>query len=528
MSDGPTSQLERFDFVIVGAGSAGCVLANRLSEDGAATVLLLEAGDADDANLIHIPAAFGSLFKTDVDWAYDTEPQQHVDATYFPRGKTLGGSSSINLMIYARGNRADYDEWAELGCTGWDYDNVLPSFIKSENNSRLGGPLHGTNGPFYVEDRLYTHELSRGFVESAVEWGLPANDDFNGAHQIGAGLYQVTCHQGRRWSSADAYLHPVRDRPNLTVRTGAQATKIHFEGTRAVGVAYMHEGSERLVAAQAEVVLSGGVINSPQLLMLSGVGPAAHLEALGISVVADLSGVGDNLRDRIMVPMTWLTTDTTDVRDLATEPNLATWAAGEGGPFASNGGEAGGFHSITGGAAPDLQFIAGPSSMINHGFTRPPQPAMTMLAAAARPGSRGRLWLRSSDPFAAPHVDPAYFSDANDLEQTRTGLRILYEISQQRAIAKYLSEPYESVDNILDDDSLNAHIRRTAQTEYHMAGTCAMGIGDRAVVDPELRVRGTQSLRVVDASIMPTLPRGNINAPVIMVAERAADLIRLS
>jgi choline dehydrogenase len=227
-----------------------------------------------------------------------------------------------------------------------------------------------------------------------------------------------------------------------------------------------------------------------------------------------------------MVPMTWLTGGTTDLRDLATEQNLATWAVGEGGPFASNGGEAGGFYSTTGDATPDLQFITGPTSLINHGFTRPPHPAMTMLAAAARPGSRGRLWLRSSDPSAPPHVDPAYFSEAKDLELTRIGLRNLYEISRQSTITKYLSAPYESVGDILDDESLNAHIRRTAQTEYHMAGTCAMGVGERAVVDPELRVRCTQSLRVVDASIMPTLPRGNINAPVIMVAERAADLMK--
>jgi choline dehydrogenase len=515
VSDAPTSQFEAFDFVVVGAGSAGCVLANRLSEDGSATVLLLEAGGPDSADLIHVPLAFGSLFKTDVDWAYETEVQQYVDApTYFPRGKTLGGSSSINIMIYARGNRVDYDEWAQLGCTGWDYNSVLPYFIKSENNSRFGAPLHGTSGPLYVEDRLYSHELSQAFVEAAVEWGMPPNDDFNGAQQIGAGLYQVTCHQGRRWSSADAYLRPACDRPNLTVRTDAQATRIQFDGTRAVGVAYMYDGSQRMAAARSEVVLSGGAINSPQLLMLSGV------------VVADLAGVGANLCDRVMVPMTWLTAGTTDLRALATEQNLGIWATSGGGPFASNGGEAGGFHSTTGAVVPDLQFLIGPTSMINHGFTLLPEPAMTMLAAALRPHSRGRLWLQSSDPFAAPHVDPAYFSDANDLELTRTGLRTLHEISQQSAIAKYLREPYDSVVDNLDDDALNAHIRQSAQTEYHLAGTCAMGVADHAVVDPELRVRGTQALRVVDASIMPTLPRGNINAPTIMIAERAADLIK--
>lgn len=516
-----------FDYVIVGAGSAGCVLANRLSEDPGVQVLLLEAGGPDTADAIRMPAALGSLFKSDVDWNYETEPQQYVDSpVYFPRGKTLGGSSSINLMIYSRGNLADYDDWSELGCAGWDRDSVLPYFLKAENNNRLGGALHGNQGPLHVEDRLYSHELSHAWIDAADQWGLPRNDDFNGKSQLGAGLYQVTCHDGRRWSTADAYLKPALDRPNLTVHTHAHATRVLIRGTRAIGVAYLGDGGEQTAMAESEVLLCGGAISSPQLLMLSGVGPPDHLRDNGIDVVAELPGVGYNLQDHPMAPIVWNTTDTTDLIDLATPDNMTSWLRTGGGPFASNLGEAGGFWSSTGLDTPDLQFTVGPTSMFNHGLTPSPMPTFTMLAALMRPASRGRLWLRSADPLAHPHVDPAYLSETADRELMKVGLQTLQSIAAKAPLSYFLDKPYLPEQTDLDDRALDEHVRLTTQTEYHPVGTCSMGIGHDAVVDPHLRVNGVEGLRVVDASVMPLVPRGNTNAPTIMVAERAADLIK--
>ena len=516
-----------FDYVIVGAGSAGCVLANRLSEDPDVQVLLAEAGGPDTVDAIRMPAGFATLFKSDVDWAYDTEPQQHVDSpTYFPRGKTLGGSSSINLMIYSRGNPADYDDWHGLGCAGWDRDGVLPYFVKAENNSRFGEPLHGKHGPLHVEDRLYTHELSHAWLHAAEQWGLPPTADFNGESQIGSGPFQVTCHNGRRWSTADAYLRPALDRPNLTVHTHSHVTRVLFRGTRAIGVTYVRDAGEHTAMAESEVLLCGGAINSPQLLMLSGVGSPNHLHQHGIDVVADVPGVGQNLQDHPMAPVVWSTINTTDLMDLATPENMATWVQTGGGPFASNLGEAGGFWSSQGFDVPDVQFTVGPTAMFNHGFTRPATPTFTMLAALMRPVSRGRLWLRSADPLAHPHVDPAYLSEPADRELIKIGLRVLQSIAATAPLKRFLGRPHLPSQTDLNDRVLDSHIRLTTQTEYHPVGTCAMGIGDDAVVDPQLRVNGVDGLRVVDASIMPLVPRGNTNAPTIMVAERAADLIR--
>ncbi len=516
-----------FDYVIVGAGSAGCVLANRLSEDPAVHVLLLEAGGPDTADAVRLPAAFATLFKSDLDWAYETEPQRRVDSpTYFPRGKTLGGSSSINVMMYSRGNLADYDDWAELGCAGWDRDGVLPYFVKAENNSRFNGPLHGQEGPLHVEDRLYTHELSRAWVDAAERWGLPRNADFNGESQLGSGLYQVTCHDGRRWSAAEAYVKPAMNRPNLTVHTHALATRVLFRGTRAIGMAYLRDGREEIAVAESEVLLCGGAINSPQLLMLSGVGPSDHLRSLGLRVVAELPGVGQNLHDHPMTPIAWTTTNTTDLMDLATPENMAIWLRTGGGPFASNLGEAGGFWSSAGLDTPNLQFTVGPTTMFNHGFTRPLTPTFTMLATLMRPASRGQLWLRSADPLTHPQVDPGYLGDPADRELLRTGLRVLQSIAAEPPLHRFLEMPYLPAHHDLDDRAWDEHIRLTTQTAYHPVGTCAMGIGADAVVDPQLRVNGVEGLRVVDASIMPLVPRGNTNAPTIMVAERAADLVK--
>ncbi|MEU7769392.1 GMC family oxidoreductase N-terminal domain-containing protein [Nocardia sp. NPDC049190] len=521
------STTENFDYVIVGAGSAGCVLANRLTEDPSARVLLLEAGPTDSLDAIQVPALFSSLFGSEVDWDYELEKQAHYHGSRtFPRGKTLGGSSSINLMIYIRGHRIDFDGWGERGNVGWDYDSVLPYFIKAEHNSRLSSPFHGSEGPLHIEDRLFTHELSHAWVDAATEWGLTRNDDFNGADQIGAGVYQVYCHNGRRWSGADGYLRPALLRPNLVVRVGAHVTRVLLEGDRARGVAYIEHGTEHTAHAESEVLLSGGVINSPQLLLLSGVGPADQLRAQGIDVVADVPGVGENLHDHTMVPLVWATQHSNDLLDMAVPENMAVWQSGRGGPFASNGGEVGAFMSTSGFDVPNVQLIGGATAFVDHGHTSPPLPNFTMLTGSTHPRSRGRLWLRSTDPLTHPHIDPAYFTHPDDVADITAGLRASLEIASQSPIAKYLRDLNLPTETALDDTALADHAKRWSQTEYHAVGTCTMGIDERAVVDPQLRVRGITGLRVVDASVMPAVVSGNTNGATVMIAEKAADLIK--
>jgi choline dehydrogenase len=518
---------ETFDFVIVGAGSAGCVLANRLTEDPSTRVLLLEAGPHDTSETIQVPALFTTLFGSEVDWDYQLEPQFNYNgSTTFPRGKTLGGSSSINLMIYIRGHRDDFDGWSRRGNIGWDYDSVLPYFIKAENNSRLGGPFHGTDGPLHVEDRLFTHELSHAWVDAAAEWGLHRNDDFNGECQIGAGLYQVNCHNGRRWSGADAFLRPAMQRPNLVVRAGAHATRVLVDGNRAAGVSYIWNGTETIAGAESEVLLSGGVINSPQLLLLSGIGCADQLRAHDIDVVADVPGVGENLHDHTMVPLVWGTEHSTDLLEMATPENMARWQEGRGGPFASNGGEVGGFVSTAGLDVPNVQFIGGPTAFVDHGRTSPPLPNFSMQTASTHPRSRGRLWLKSADPLTHPHIDPGYFAHPDDLADITAGLRVSLEIANRSPISKYLRCLNLPTETNPSDAELTEHAKRWSQTEYHAVGTCAMGIDENAVVDPQLKVRGLDGLRVVDASVMPTVVRGNTNGATVMLAEKAADLIK--
>lgn len=524
---------EQYDYVIVGAGSAGSVVAARLSEDPSIRVLLLEAGGPDDADEIKIPAAFSTLFKTRWDWNYDTTAQEQLDGrrAYWPRMRALGGCSSMNAMIYIRGNRRDYDAWRDTyGATGWGYDDVLPYFIRAEGNTRLAGPYHGQDGPLHVEDRLFTHELSQAWVDSAIAYGLKGNEDFNGAEQEGAGLYQVTCRRGRRWSVADAYLRPAMDRPNLVVRTGGYASRVLVEKGRTVGIGYRHQGTEKVAYAQAEVVLSGGAINTPQLLMLSGIGPADHLRETGIHVVADLPGVGANLHDHPAVPLLWRTRGTMDLAEASNLANLLKWRATGKGPLASNIGEAGGFlHSGTGGddqPAPDLQVHVAPSGFYDNGLQEPTTRMVTVAPTLVSVRSRGTIRLRSADPSWHPAIDPNYLQDKADRDALVAGTRILCEIARSGPLARLIDRPWRPASRYPDDDEIIAHVRALTQTLYHPVGTCAMGTGEGAVVDPELAVRGVQGLRVVDASVMPEVPRGNTNAPTVMIGEKAADLIR--
>jgi len=521
-SDGGT-----YDYVIVGAGSAGCVLANRLSAAGN-EVLLLEAGNPDEKREIGIPAAFFELFRSDVDWGYETAPQPELNdrECYWPRGKTLGGSSSINAMIYARGQPADYDSWAAAGNDGWAYEDVLPYFKRAEHNERGSSEYHGTDGPRHVADHQSPNELSEAFVEAGQAVGLPHNEDFNADEQAGVGFYQVTQKDGGRHSAADAYLKPVLDRPTLTATTGAQVTRVRFDGREAVGVEYVQDGnsSPKSVDANEEVILSAGVINSPQLLMLSGVGPADHLADHGISVVHDLPGVGRNLQDHLHVKVNYACEQPVSLEGADSLWNLLKYLLLNRGPLTSNVAEAGGFASVAGeGDRPDVQLHFGPSYSVNHGFDNPAGHGFWLGALCLRPESRGRITLRSDDPLAEPRIDPNYLSEEADLEILLDGLKLVREILQAEPFDDYRGREVSPGADVESDAELIEHIRETAHSLYHPVGTCKMGDGDMAVVDDSLAVHGVDGLRVVDASIMPTVTSGNTDAPTTMIAEKAAD-----
>ncbi len=522
------------DYVIVGAGSAGCVLANRLSADPSTKVLLLEAGGPDTSPFIHTPAMMGFLPDSPYDWRYRTVPQLHCNMRRFawPRGRTLGGSSSINYMIYIRGHAADYDHWAQLGNKGWSYEDVLPVFKKSEHNERLSDRFHGRGGPLNVADHRFRHPLSEMFVAAAQETGVPANADFNGATQDGAGFYQVTQKDGLRWSTASAFLRPALARPNLTVITSALACRIRFEGRRAVGVDYVCRGQSASAEASREVILSGGTINSPQLLMLSGVGPAAHLRALGIDVVADLSGVGQNLQDHLG---TFLRNEITVPFSLygATPEQLAAvqaeYEATRQGLFTSNIAEAGAFLRTEGsGGPPNLQGFFLPYCLTESPLDafQPYCHGITFAFYVNRPASRGQITLASTDPLDQPLIDPAYLSAPGDLPQFVAGIQKLREIFRAKPLADILGRELGPGHEAQSEAEIASYVRdRASGTIFHPVGTCKMGADERAVVDPSLRVHGLDALRVVDASIMPTLIGGNTNAPTIMIAEKAAAMM---
>ena len=522
-----------FDYIIVGAGSAGCVLANRLSADASCRVLLLEAGGSDRSLFVRMPAGMAELSRPQFNWLYDTAPQPSMKGRrmYWPRGKTLGGSSSINAMVYIRGQAQDYEQWRQLGNAGWSYADVLPFFKKAECNERLNDDYHGTEGPLNVAERRYTNPLSHVFVEAAQAAGIPLNPDFNGPAQHGCGLFQVTQKNGERWSAAAAYLHPVENRANLTILIGVQATRLTLENGRATGVEYAHKGERSRARADREVLLTAGAINSPHLLLLSGIGPADGLRAAGVAVTHDLPGVGKNLQDHLNINVIRtatqkITLDDAGRRGLTALGIALRFALFKTGPGTSNVAEAGAFLSSRGDTqAPDIQFHFIPTQVVDHARSRLPGYGVTLHACCLRPESRGEIRLGSADPLAPPVIDPNYLASAYDLKILIEGIKRGREVLAAKPFQPFLGGERIPGDGLQTSAQLEDYIRASAETEYHPVGTCKMGGDDMAVVDERLRVRGLEGLRVIDASIMPTLVSGNTNAPTIMIAEKGAAMI---
>jgi len=510
-----------YDYVIVGAGSAGCVLAARLSEDPDVNVLLLESGPPDSNDNIHVPLGYLSLGRTEVDWDLETAPEPFCDSRRIkiPRGRVLGGSSSINAMVYIRGNRADYDGW---GIHGWSYDDLLPYFIKAEDNERGANEFHGVGGPLPVSDSRSKNPMVAAFAEAGVEAGHPANDDFNGAEQDGFGIYQVTQRNGMRASAAVAYLHPNMERPNLTVLPYMHVHKVLFEGTRAVGVVAAQLGQLNEYRAEREVILCGGAYGSPQLLMLSGVGPAEHLTLKEVEVVLDQPLVGENLIDHPATQAVWTTEEPVSLL-LALEPEaLEEFEQTQSGVLTSNLAEGGGFVRMESGAqAPDTQFHIAPVQIVDEGMSDPEAHGLWISACLLNQEARGTVRLQNNDPTGKPVIRNNFYSSERDMRLAVEGFELLMEIARQPALAKYCVDPF-TVPASDSREDVAAHVRRTTFAIYHPVGTCAMG----SVVDDQLRVNGLEGLRVVDASVMPMVPRGNTNAPTIAVAEKAADLIK--
>ena len=530
--------MNSFDYIIIGAGSAGCVLANRLSENPANKVLLLEAGGADKKMELQIPAAYGNLHRTEVDWGFSTEPQKHVNnrRIYLPRGKALGGSSSTNAMAYVRGNAADYDEWAALGNQGWAYKDVLPYFKKSEHNEDITNEYHGKNGLLNVTRAKYFQTpYAQAFVDACVENGIPENTDYNGAQQDGAGLFQFTIKDGKRHSVATAFLKPAMNRQNLTVITNAHAKQILVENDRAKGVEYINAQKSTIkVLANKEVILSAGSFQSPQILMLSGVGDAEELKAQGISVKKALPGVGKNLQDHLFFFISSISLQQEGfnhhLKPLNQILDLVKWLATHKGPLTVSPLEAYAFFAINQSKSVNLQFHFAPLQIGNESAvdvyntkTYPTIDGYTILPSLIKPKSRGYVGLKSNNPLAAPLIQPNFLSEEDDLQILVTGAKKALEVMKANAFSPYRKAIVAPADQ--SDEGIIAHIKNTVETIYHPVGTCKMGNDPMAVVNDKLQVHGIEGLRVVDGSIMPTIVAGNTNAPIIMIAEKAADLI---
>jgi choline dehydrogenase-like flavoprotein len=523
-------QPNSYDYIIVGAGSAGCVLASRLSEDPHARVLLLEAGGPARRREIRIPAAYSKLFKSALDWNFSTEPEPHLHnrRLYWPRGKVLGGSTAINAMIYIRGNRLDYDHWAALGNDGWSFTDVLPYFKKSENQERGASEFHGVGGgPLCISDLRCVNPLTRVFLAAANELGFAANPDFNGAMQLGAGLYQVTQKNGSRHSAADGFLHPALSRPNLRVLTAAHAMRILIENHRVTGVKFLRNRAVEAVRAEREVILSGGAVNSPQLLLLSGIGPADELTRSGVRVIHDLPGVGKHLQDHPMVSAGYLCTKPITLQSADSLRNVLQYFVLKRGPLTSNVAEAGIFLNTRGNSpTPDLQILFGPVYYVNQGFDKIREHAFGFAPTLIAPESRGEITLHSADPLAAPAIRANYLACESDLRVMIEGVRTVLRIAESKPFDAFRGARLHPAPQASTDSDLEEFLRNNVQTLYHPAGTCKMGSDDMAVVDSRLRVRGIERLRVADASIMPRVIAGNTNAPTMMIAEKAADMIR--
>jgi choline dehydrogenase-like flavoprotein len=527
---------DSFDYIVVGGGSAGCVLAARLSEDPHIRVALLEAGHADKSVLIHCPLGMAVLAQTgQANWKFDTVPQPGLNGRcgYQPRGKVLGGSSSLNAMIYIRGQREDYDAWAAEGNSGWSFDAVLPYFKRAEDNARGADAWHGAGGPLHVQDLTSPNVLGTQFIEAGRQAGLVVNPDFNGADQEGVGMYQVTHKNGERHSAAKAYLTPHLDRPNLTVLTGAHTTKILMEKQRAVAVEFFRGGQRQQLRATREVLLSAGALQSPQILMLSGIGPKAHLEAHGIAALHDLPGVGQNLHDHMDVVQMLDAPQLTESIGVSlggafhTLKGISEWRNQRTGMLTSNVAEAGGFvKSHSSEPAPDLQLHFVVAKIVNHARTVVLGHGVSCHICVLRPRSRGSIRLASPDPFAPPLIDPNFLGNPDDLQRLVKGFRLMRHILQQPAIASLNARETPRSAQAQSDQEIEQFIRNYGDTIYHPVGTCRMGQGGLDVVDSQLRVHGISGLRVVDASIMPRITSGNTNAPTIMIAEKAADLIK--